>query len=262
LLGFALEEGQEMTIVLAGLYLYPCLVLWLMQHGLCRAHLLLEHLVHKIQTENRRSNTSTSFVMASDEDNFDIDIYGDGEIDMGNDGNMDYKQEDEEASFAVDAEHVHLAEETAETKADPEQKPTPAHAPPSQVKTEEAQPNGGEAADKPTPAPTQGVKRKETSDERPVDHGATNALMISDLHWWITEDDIRGWVNEAGAEDELREITFSEHKVNGKSKGSVWLSQPRIGGLTQYQTSISRNFFTSSSNCNQARNRISRRHSG
>jgi len=156
--------------------------------------------------------------MASDEDNFDIDIYGDGEIDMGNDGNMDYKQEDEEASFAVDAEHVHLAEETAEMKADPEQKPTPAQAPPSQVKTEEAQPNGGTTADKPTPAPTQGVKRKETSDERPVDHGATNALMISDLHWWITEDDIRGWANEAGAEDELREITFSELKLMAKAK--------------------------------------------
>ena len=45
--------------------------------------------------------------------------------------------------------------------------------------------------------------------------------MISDLHWWTTEDDIRGWANEAGAEEELKELTFSEHKVNGKSKGSV-----------------------------------------
>ncbi len=167
-------------------------------------------------------------MMASDEDNFDIDIYGDGEIDMGNDGNMDYKQEDEEASFAVDAENGHLAEETAESKAEPEQEPTPAQAPPRQVKTEDRPPKAGVIADKHTPAPPQGVKRKETSDERPVDHGATNALMISDLHWWITEDDIRGWANEAGAEDELREITFSEHKVNGKSKGSVCLSQRRI----------------------------------
>ncbi|KAK5359322.1 hypothetical protein LTR11_010506 [Exophiala xenobiotica] len=177
--------------------------------------------------------------MASDEDNFDIDIYGDGEIDMGNDGNMDYKQEDEETSFAVDAEHVNLAEETAETKPDPEQKPTPAHASPSQVKTEETQPNGGTTVDKPTPAPTQGVKRKETSDERPIDHGATNALMISDLHWWITEDDIRGWANKAGAEDELREITFSEHKVNGKSKGTsqayLEFSSPQAATATKHE---------------------------
>lgn len=65
----------------------------------------------------------------------------------------------------------------------------------------------------------QGVKRKEGSDDRPIDPGATTALLISELHWWNTDDDIRGWVNQAQVEDELRDITFSEHKVNGKSKG-------------------------------------------
>jgi hypothetical protein len=65
----------------------------------------------------------------------------------------------------------------------------------------------------------QGVKRKEGSDDRPIDTGATTALLISDLHWWNTDDDIRGWINQAQVEDELKEITFSEHKVNGKSKG-------------------------------------------
>lgn len=65
----------------------------------------------------------------------------------------------------------------------------------------------------------QGVKRKEGSDERPIDPGATTAILISDLHWWNTDDDIRGWVNQAQCEDELKEVTFSEHKVNGKSKG-------------------------------------------
>jgi hypothetical protein len=65
----------------------------------------------------------------------------------------------------------------------------------------------------------QGVKRKEGSDDRPIDTGATTALLISELHWWNTDDDVRGWVNQAQVEDELKEITFSEHKVNGKSKG-------------------------------------------
>lgn len=70
----------------------------------------------------------------------------------------------------------------------------------------------------------QGVKRKEGSDERPIESGATSAILISDLHWWNTDDDIRGWVNQAQCEDELIDITFSEHKVNGKSKGCVlWL---------------------------------------
>jgi hypothetical protein len=69
--------------------------------------------------------------------------------------------------------------------------------------------------------PQQGVKRKEGSDNRPIDPGATSCLMISDLSWWNTDDDIRKWIVQAGCEDELKDITFSEHKVNGKSKGLV-----------------------------------------
>ncbi|KAL0937952.1 RRM domain-containing protein [Colletotrichum truncatum] len=70
-------------------------------------------------------------------------------------------------------------------------------------------------------APQQGVKRK--GDDRLVDPGATTAIMISDLNWWNTDDDIRGWCREAHCEDELKDITFSEHKVNGKSKGQVYV---------------------------------------
>ncbi|KAH8802788.1 hypothetical protein F5884DRAFT_484496 [Xylogone sp. PMI_703] len=69
----------------------------------------------------------------------------------------------------------------------------------------------------------QGVKRKEGSDDRPVDPGATTALLISELHWWNTDDDIRGWINQARVEDELIDISFSEHKVNGKSKGQAYI---------------------------------------
>jgi len=67
--------------------------------------------------------------------------------------------------------------------------------------------------------PQQGTKRKEGSDDAPIDRDGTSAIMISDLNWWTTDDDIRGWINQAGCEDKLKEITFSEHKVNGKSKG-------------------------------------------
>ena len=66
----------------------------------------------------------------------------------------------------------------------------------------------------------QGTKRKQgDDDERPTDPGATAALMINDVNWWVGEEDIRGWANQSGCEDELIEVTFNEHKVNGKSKG-------------------------------------------
>lgn len=67
--------------------------------------------------------------------------------------------------------------------------------------------------------PQQGTKRKEAHDDRPVDPGATTAILISELNWWNTDDEIRGWARQAGCESELRDITFSEHKVNGKCKG-------------------------------------------
>ena len=79
---------------------------------------------------------------------------------------------------------------------------------------------GHDAQEKqPSPAPKQGIKRKEAGDDGPTEPGATSALLISELAWWDTDDSIRGWAVRAGCEEELKDITFSEHKVNGKSKG-------------------------------------------
>ncbi|KAI1392581.1 uncharacterized protein F4822DRAFT_425783 [Hypoxylon trugodes] len=71
--------------------------------------------------------------------------------------------------------------------------------------------------------PAQGVKRKEGSDDRPIDPGATSALLLSELQWWTTDNDIRNWIRGASCEDEMKDITFSEHKVNGKSKGQAYV---------------------------------------
>ncbi|KAK9322047.1 hypothetical protein V1517DRAFT_339178 [Lipomyces orientalis] len=60
-------------------------------------------------------------------------------------------------------------------------------------------------------------------DSRSVDSNATTALSVSDLDWWTTEEEVRGWAAEAQVEYELKDVTFNEHKANGKSRGAVFL---------------------------------------
>ena len=162
--------------------------------------------------------------MSAEEDNLDIDIYGDG-----GGGGDDYQDEtgqvaegtqQQQDTLAVNAEASTVSEpmqeiQLVENAADDHNQATP--------DTQQVESTSTSVQDA-MPAPKQacamqGTKRKEGPDDRPQDPGATGALFFSELHWWITDDDIRGWSNECDCEDELQEVTFSEHKVNGKSKG-------------------------------------------
>jgi hypothetical protein len=164
----------------------------------------------------------------ADDDNFDIDIYGDDSYQdtsaqddttltdanpsnpntndsdsaaanntKSEGGNEAVKQEPSGDGVNGEAQHEHSTQQIAST--------------------------GGSAGshDFHKQAPQkQGTKRKQgEDDDRPTDPGATAALMINDVNWWVSEEDIRGWANQSGCEDELNEVTFNEHKVNGKSKG-------------------------------------------
>lgn len=163
--------------------------------------------------------------MASEEDNFDIDIYGDGGEDYGQDVAQEETKADEKLNEAPESietiptassdlpangqlEETGVKQETQYEGSDVAQKI---------VSTDQSAPD---PVHLPKQAPqAQGLKRKGGADNRFVDPGATSALFVSELHWWINDDDIRGWANQSQCEDELEEITFSEHKVNGKSKG-------------------------------------------
>ena len=161
--------------------------------------------------------------MAADEDNFDIDIYGDGGDDY---------QEEAQGHDLAHQDHPQDMDGTSEMDGHPHEanngeRPTGlssvANGNEDTHPLADVQKYNSDAFEANQIQQMQSLKRKEGADERPLDPGATAALFVSDLHWWITDDDIRGWANQCNCEDELKEITFHEHKVNGKSKGFVML---------------------------------------
>ena len=164
--------------------------------------------------------------MATEEDNFDIDIYGDGGEEVSDEAPEDRMKIEETQEQAVQPIKISSnaagyssvngqaagSEKTGQEDNDVAQKI---------ASTDES---GPDPVQLPKQAPqTQGLKRKDGVDDRYVDPGATTALFVSELHWWVNDDDVRGWANQSQCEDELEDITFSEHKVNGKSKGLALL---------------------------------------
>ena len=171
--------------------------------------------------------------MATEEDNFDIDIYGDGGEDYQQDEQIESDVKPEQLTEAAPSTPAQI-NQASETVDRTTEAMSTSQTPHPEPKVENGSEQTSDVAQKiastdesvhdplhlPKQAPqTQGLKRKDGTDDRFVDPGATTALFISELHWWITDDDIRGWANQSQCEDELEDMTFSEHKVNGKSKG-------------------------------------------
>lgn len=164
--------------------------------------------------------------MADDE--FDIDIYGDTNTEQ--DGPFKKDEEGDVKIEGIETAHENVSEfngtkhedEHDDDYVDIKVGSNDSDRMNGQQQIKSTDESGQDHLTIPKQAPQQqGVKRKEGSDDRPIDPGATTALLISELNWWNTDDDVRGWVNQAQVEDELKDITFSEHKVNGKSKGYV-----------------------------------------
>jgi hypothetical protein len=165
----------------------------------------------------------------ADDDQFDIDIYGDDNYPESTtqqdtilpDTNV--PNTDANATTSNDAsDNMKIESGDHATGQEPAAESTNGDTQHHDNSTQQIASTGGSAGqDVHKQAPQQqGTKRKQgEDDDRPTDPGATAALMINDVNWWISEEDIRGWANQSGCEDELVEVTFNEHKVNGKSKG-------------------------------------------
>ncbi|KAJ5885136.1 hypothetical protein N7495_009646 [Penicillium taxi] len=177
--------------------------------------------------------------MATEDDNFDIDIYGDGGGYNTND-QADFKQDDTDLILDV-AESVPEPAQAPVPQVEPKQSDSNQTVLESAIKpaTETSpsthnNPSGSTQSNTmPQTVGPHGVKRKDYEGRPHPD--ATTALLISDLQWWITDDAIRAWANEAACENELKDVTFSEHKVNGKSKGQAFVefSTPAAAATTK-----------------------------
>ncbi|KAI8146635.1 hypothetical protein BJV82DRAFT_576176 [Fennellomyces sp. T-0311] len=49
----------------------------------------------------------------------------------------------------------------------------------------------------------------------------TNAMYIGELAWYVNDEAVKAPLVEAGLGNELKDLTFFEHKVNGKSRGEI-----------------------------------------
>ena len=179
--------------------------------------------------------------MATEDDTFDIDIYGDEPLEAKAAEAQDANGEEYELDFSTtNDETIEHENSTAQAEAGGEQ-------------TEEGrnttEPERSER--KELSKPQQGTKRKASDDSYTEGHEpyynqensavedstvsmdarhtpandpyALPALRLTELQWWTTEEDLRAFCAKAGVEDQLKELSFGEHKINGKSRGEAYL---------------------------------------
>ena len=156
----------------------------------------------------------------ADDDNFDIDIYGDDDAGAGQDQSGVATQDGYGVSSAGQNFGTNDAYEThgGVGSAQPEGFTATSGTTTNADDMMSAQTDSGAGQPK---TESSANANMEMDESRLVDPDATKAAIIGDLQWWVTEDDIRGWARFCSTEHELVEITFNEHKVNGKCKGYV-----------------------------------------
>ncbi|KAJ1564764.1 hypothetical protein HK405_014025, partial [Cladochytrium tenue] len=76
-----------------------------------------------------------------------------------------------------------------------------------------------------TPGQTHPLPSRAPIKLPPRAQDSRRALNVNNLQWWTTDEELRSIAVEAGVGDQLKDkdIVFLEHKINGKSRGLVYL---------------------------------------
>ncbi|GAA5862535.1 hypothetical protein JCM1840_004216 [Sporobolomyces johnsonii] len=69
------------------------------------------------------------------------------------------------------------------------------------------------------------------------------AVYIGELHWWTTDANIVELAQLAGVTINLRDVSFSEHKVNGRSKGVAFVATGAADKAAQIKRYVESNDF-------------------
>jgi hypothetical protein len=192
--------------------------------------------------------------MSGEDDNFDIDIYGDEAEEPQLQEQQQQQQQQEGGNFDFTYEQTPAQSNDANQGGQ---------------NTNQSTNSGGDStseqhtttqnAPQPSTNTQQSLKRKAPDDEnednaqqrpasqtplaadgRPVDPGALPSLKLSELHWWTTEEDVRAFCAAANTEHELRELAFGEHKINGKSRGEAYLEFTSPAAATATKREVER----------------------
>ncbi|KAI7597626.1 hypothetical protein KC346_g14598, partial [Hortaea werneckii] len=158
--------------------------------------------------------------MSADDDTFEIDIYGDDQPEQPEPTPATAESEQQPTTDNTKDElqdNGNLSQQDNKQEADGSE-PSTSH----QGVKRKAEDDESDIRHDPSTVDDQ-HNHEESVDNRPVDPGAMPALRLADLHWWTTEEDIRYFCAQAQTEPELSELSFGEHKINGKSKGEAYL---------------------------------------